>query len=290
MASDRLNAEQADDVLSGRRTVRRGAPEGVEHVVAVLHASRELEPPPPMAEGLRAEVYGVRPGAGSRAVLVPAGNEEVATSAVVRTARPRSARRALASMAAAAALLVGVVLAATLPEDKAGMADVGDGAPPTRAPSNEPSTGPSTSAPAGASIDEAMPMEAMPPGTDAEAPPTSVAAAPEASAPEPSTAPAAPAPGDETGDRRHDDDQVGYADGSGDGWDRDRYGNADDPVADEHTDDTAAPSTTSTTEPPSAATTSTTAPQADDGTTTTTTTPWDPDEWWWDIVRDFTGP
>jgi hypothetical protein len=276
MASDRLNREQADDVLSGRRPVRRGVPEGVEHVVAVLHASRELEPPPPMSQELRAQVHGARPAVDP---LVPPAGDEL--PGVVRTARLRSARRAVASMAAAAALLVGVVLAATLPDGKAGRSDLGDTPSQAPAPASDSTTSTPTKTKPGR-IGDSYTAD-TPPETEPEAEAPTSTAAPADSAPEATEPPAAPAPGDESGDRRDDGDRDGDADGrDGTHWDADRYG---EDATDTTGDDEGVPETAPPTTSPD--TTTTTTPPPDPGVTTTTTAPSWPDEWWWILDDAF---
>jgi hypothetical protein len=126
MGSDRSNRRDADDVLMGRRCAGDHRRDQLDDVIAVLHASRELEPPPPMSPRLRAEVYrtvgaGVAPPdtgpshPPARVVELRPDPPAPVPDAPIGRATTRTARRAAVSVAAAAALLVGVVLAATMP-------------------------------------------------------------------------------------------------------------------------------------------------------------------------------
>jgi hypothetical protein len=122
MRSSRLSEREVDDVLAGRRPDGRARPDGLDKLVAVLHASREVEPAPPMSEELRAAIA---EGAGTEAAgpigSVPATPVVVASAYRQAVARGRagSFARPAMSVAAAAVLLVGLVLAATrLPLDR----------------------------------------------------------------------------------------------------------------------------------------------------------------------------
>lgn len=182
MTDLRLSAREVEDVLAGRQPDGRADLAALAEVAAVLHASREVEPAPPMSEALRAQI--------DRGVLRPA-----AAPTRRRRHRPRhlqavaprrtglaTYRRPVVSVAAAAAVLIGLVLATNgghLPRDvHSAVADVssaigldlfrGDDAagpdkpaPTTSSTSTTTTTAPTTTAP--------------PPSTTTAPPPTTQA-------------------------------------------------------------------------------------------------------------------
>jgi hypothetical protein len=294
MGRDRLNESEADAVLSGRRPAGREGHEPLDDLIAVLHASRELEPPPPMSPELSAAVYRRhRAGARQRPAAVPAatagtsedgrvslvddrsGGSAPAVGEPIAAVRalPRGAKRAVASVAAAAVLLVGVVLASVSGGSERAAPDL----PATRLPAAYekhpvPSQG-STGEPA---------VSSPVPGETTTAPPTtssSVATAPPAAPP--STAPA-DAGVDQDSERRRDRDGDGDSDQREGDWRRraDSADEPDDTAGDRATTDDSGPSTSTTsTSTPSSSTTATTEADAADaeswpGGTTSTTDGW----------------
>ncbi|HLM65498.1 MAG TPA: hypothetical protein VK306_14460 [Acidimicrobiales bacterium] len=125
MRSSRLNEHEVDDVLAGRRPLGRARPDGLDELVAVLYASREVEPAPPMSDELRTAIAegqgaGVVGPTGAVAAATPIGVADGYRRSVA-SARGGSFVRPAVSVAAAAVLLVGLVLAATRPSlDRSG--------------------------------------------------------------------------------------------------------------------------------------------------------------------------
>jgi hypothetical protein len=115
MSDLRLSAREVEDVLAGRQPDGRADLAPLAEVAALLHASREVEPPPPMSDDLLAEIErGVHkdPSPGPRhsrrhkprhLAAVPARRRAVV-----------SARRPVVSLGAAAALLVGLVVMSSM--------------------------------------------------------------------------------------------------------------------------------------------------------------------------------
>lgn len=113
MSDLRLSAHEVEDLLAGRQPDGRADLAPLAEVAAVLHASREVEPPPPMSDDLLAEIerggHSSEPAAGPRharrhrprhLASVPTGRRLAATPL----------RRPVVSLGAAAALLIGLVV------------------------------------------------------------------------------------------------------------------------------------------------------------------------------------
>jgi hypothetical protein len=168
MTDLRLSARELEDVLAGRQPDGRADLAPLAEVAAVLHASREVEPPPPISDSLRAQLDGgvTRPATTvgvRRRRHRPRHMQAVAPSG----SRAATYRRPLVSVAAAAVLLVGLVLATSrghLPGDvHSAVADMGsaigldlfrsddaapaDEPPPTTTSSTTTTTVPTTTVP-----------------------------------------------------------------------------------------------------------------------------------------------
>ena len=209
MGRIRLTGRDVEDLLAGRRPVARAEAEDdtgdlseLAALVAVLHASRELEPAPPMSPELRDEIDGGVPG-------------------IRRRASGAGYRRPVASLAAALVLLVGIVLALSRPgaDPPSGDPTTGVGSPSgagLRPP--DPAKRQASSARGGSEIVPAPPTTSRP-GPSPTAPPGS--ALPPTSAPPAGAAgPAAPGADDRTtaiGGNNPDGDRDGDADGWGGG-------------------------------------------------------------------------
>jgi hypothetical protein len=185
MTDLRLSAREAEDVLAGRQPDGRADLAPVAEVAAVLHASREVEPPPPISDSLRAQIDG--------------GVPRQATAVRRRRHRPRhmqavpspptvlaSYRRPVASVAAAAAVLIGLVVATSgghLPDNvHSAVADMGSaiGLDVFRGDDAAPAEGPTTSSSSTTTTTTAAPTTTVPPSTTTSTvpPPTPAPAGP----------------------------------------------------------------------------------------------------------------
>jgi hypothetical protein len=132
MTDLRLSAHELEDVLAGRQPGGRADLAPLAEVAAVLHASREVEPPPPISDSLRAQIDGgvTRQAATTSAVRPRRHRPRHMQAAPPSDGRAASYRRPVVSLAAAAVLLVGLVLATSrehLPGDvHSAVADMGD--------------------------------------------------------------------------------------------------------------------------------------------------------------------
>jgi hypothetical protein len=113
MTDLRLSAREAEDVLAGRQPAGRADLAPLAEVAAVLHASREVEPAPPMSDGLRAQI-----DRGLTVRRLPVRGRKHRPQHLRQVTTPRTGlvayRRPLVSVAAAAAVLVGLVTATSV--------------------------------------------------------------------------------------------------------------------------------------------------------------------------------
>jgi hypothetical protein len=177
MTDLRLSAHEVEEVLAGRQPPGRADLAPLAEIVAVLHASSEVEPAPPMSADLVEQIE-----VGNRRALMRRGRRHRPRHLAAAPGAPATGsgyRRAALSLSAAAVLLVGLVLATSrggLPKDvDAALSDMGStiglelahpdaGAPATTAPPTTATTVPPTTA-----------TTAAPPPSAAAAPPTTAA-------------------------------------------------------------------------------------------------------------------
>jgi hypothetical protein len=185
MTDLRLSARELEDVLAGRQPDGRADLAPLAEVTAMLHASREVEPAPPISDSLRAQIDGgvTRQAAANSAVRRRRHRPRHMQAATPSDSPAATYRRPLVSLAAAAVLLVGLVLVTSrghLPGDvHSAVADMGsaigldlfrsddaapaEDPPPTTTSSTTTTTAPATTAP--------PPATTAPPTTQAPAGP-----------------------------------------------------------------------------------------------------------------------
>jgi hypothetical protein len=182
MTDLRLSARELEDVLAGRQPDGRADLAPLAEVAAVLHASREVEPPPPISDSLRAQIDGgPRPATAASAVRRRRHRPRHMQVVTRSGSRAATYRRPVVSLAAAAVLLVGLVLATSqghLPGDvHSAVADMGSAIgldlfrSDDAAPTDEPSTTTTSS-----TTTTTVPPTTVPPSSTT-APPTTQAPA-----------------------------------------------------------------------------------------------------------------
>ncbi|HEY8527031.1 MAG TPA: hypothetical protein VIL48_18815 [Acidimicrobiales bacterium] len=179
-----MSARETEEVLAGRQPEGRADLAALAEVAAVLHASSEVEPPPPMSDALRAQIE-----RGVPRPQVPSSRRRLRHKPRhMRAATPARSglaayRRPVASVAAAAAVLIGLVVATSgghLPREvHSAVADVGsaigldlfqrEDAADTGTPASTTSSTTSTTAPPTSTTAPPAPSTTAPPPT-AQAP------------------------------------------------------------------------------------------------------------------------
>jgi hypothetical protein len=222
MTDLRLSARELEDVLAGRQPDGRADLAPLAEVTAMLHASREVEPAPPISDSLRAQIDGgvPRQASASSAVRRRRHRPRHMQAAPASGSRATTYRRPLVSLAAAAVLLVGLVLVTSrghLPGDvHSAVSDMGSaiGLDLFRSDDAAPADDPATTTTSSTTTTTVPPTTVPPPSTTA--PPTT-------------QAPAGPPP--ETAElpwwlRPEAWQQFGFDEWDGDGdWGGDRDGN-----------------------------------------------------------------
>jgi hypothetical protein len=188
MTDLRLSAREAEDVLAGRQPDGRADLAALAEVAAVLHASREVEPPPPISDSLRAQIDGGVPNQAETSAVSTVRRRRRHRPRHMQAVEPSTSslaayRRPVVSVAAAAVLLVGLVLATSrgnLPGDvHSAVSDMGSAIgldlfrQDDAAPAGEPAPTTTTSSTTTMTV---PPTTAAPP-TSAAPPPTTAAPA-----------------------------------------------------------------------------------------------------------------
>jgi hypothetical protein len=226
MTDLRLSARELEDVLAGRQPDGRVDLAPLAEVAAVLHASREVEPPPPISDGLRAQIDGgvTRQAAAPSAVRRRRHRPRHMQAATPSKSRAASYRRPAVSLAAAAVLLVGLVMATSrgdLPGDvHSAVADMGSaiGLDMFRSDDAAPTDEPAPTTTSSTTTTTTAPTTTVPP------PPTT--APPTTQAPESAELPwwLQPEAWQQFGFGQWDDGQWGDGRGDGDGGEGDHDG------------------------------------------------------------------